>query len=64
MPDFMWPFGIKDQYKAALIVQTVLLVLLPFMVLLAVWIFYRKNRYYTPEVEEIRINPLKWERNI
>lgn len=64
MPDFMWPFGIKDQYKAALIVQTVLLALLPFMVLLGVWIFYRKNRYYTPGVEDITITPLKWDRNI
>lgn len=64
MTDFMWPFGIKDQYKAALIVQTVLLALLPFMVLLGVWIFYRKNRYYTPGVEDITITPLKWDRNI
>jgi hypothetical protein len=34
------------------------------MVLLGVWIFYRKNRYYTPGVEDITITPLKWDRNI
>ena len=62
MIDLIWPSWIEDQYTAAIVVQTVLLVLLPFFVLLLVWLFYRKNRYYVPENEDISIDLRKWHR--
>lgn len=56
MIDLIWPSGIEDQYTAAIVVQTVLLVLLPFFVLFLVWVFYMKNRYYIPENDDFSIN--------
>lgn len=62
MADFIWPSRIEDQYTAAIVVQTVLLVLLPFAVLFLVWLFYRKNRYYVPDNKDITISLRQWHR--
>lgn len=62
MIDLVWPSWIEDQYTAAIVVQTVLLVLLPFFILFLVWLFYRKYKYYTPEKEEISLELKQWQR--